>query len=154
MFSKRRQDKTESEDAVIESCDEHINNLRIIKNKHQLFLNKCAKIAEKSQMQQKHGAVIVYKNKIIATGYNYICSYMNKNYSIHAEVSAISQVFYNKKLLEECDIYVVRIASPLFNYCLKNSKPCKNCSCFIKKYNLRNIYYSTNYKFDELINCI
>ncbi len=148
MLTKRRQDKTESENTDI--YDENICNTRIIKNKHEIFLNKCAKIAEKSQMQQKHGAVIVYKNKIIATGYNYICSYMNNNYSIHAEVSAISQVFYNKKLLEECDIYVVRIASPMFNYCLKNSKPCKNCTCFIRKYNLRNIYYSTNYRFDEL----
>ena len=112
---------------------------------------EAAEIALKSNMQQKHGAVIVYKNKIIATGYNEICDYMNNNFSIHAEVSAISKMFYNKKLLEFCDIYVVRIAPPIFDNCLKNSKPCKNCTNFIKKYNLRNIYYSTSYKFEEIL---
>jgi len=143
MFTKRRQDKTESQNENFET--------KIINKKHQLFLQEAADIALKSNMQQKHGAVIVYKNKIIATGYNEICDYMNNNFSIHAEVSAISKMFYNKKLLEFCDIYVVRIASVTFDNCLKNSKPCKNCTNFIKKYNLRNIYYSTSYKFEEMV---
>ena len=143
MYTKRRQDKTESQNENFE--------IKIINKKHQLFLQEAAEIALKSNMQQKHGAVIVYKNKIIATGYNEICDYMNNNFSIHAEVSAISKMFYNKKLLEFCDIYVVRIASVTFDNCLKNSKPCKNCTNFIKKYNLRNIYYSTSYKFEEMV---
>ena len=143
MFTKRRQDKTESKNEDFE--------IKVINKKHQLFLQEAAEIALKSNMQQKHGAVIVYKNKIIASGYNEICDYMNNNFSIHAEVSAISKMFYNKKLLELCDIYVVRIASITFDNCLKNSKPCKNCTNFIKKYNLRNIYYSTSYKFDEMV---
>ncbi len=143
MFTKRRQDKTESQNENFE--------IKMINKKHQLFLQEAAEIALKSNMQQKHGAVIVYKNKIIATGYNEICDYMNNNFSIHAEVSAISKMFYNKKLLEFCDIYVVRIAPPIFDNCLKNSKPCKNCTNFIKKYNLRNIYYSTSYKFEEIL---
>ena len=46
----------------------------------------------------------------------------------------INKLFYNKKLLELCDIYVVRISNTYDN-CLRNSKPCKNCSNFIKKYN-------------------
>jgi deoxycytidylate deaminase len=143
MFTKRRQDKTESKNEDFE--------IKVINKKHQLFLQEAAEIALKSNMQQKHGAVIVYKNKIIASGYNEICDYMNNNFSIHAEVSAISKMFYNKKLLELCDIYVVRIASITFDNCLKNSKPCRNCTNFIKKYNLRNIYYSTSYKFDEMV---
>ena len=140
MFTKRRQEQTESQ-----------NEIKMINKKHQLFLSKAAEIAQKSNMLQKHGAVIVYKNKIIASGYNYMCDYMHNNYSIHAEVSAISQMFHNKKLLELCDIYVVRIAPASMNNCLKNSKPCRSCTNFINKYNLRNIYYSTNYKYDELL---
>ena len=140
MFTKRRQDKTESQNS----------EEKIINKKHQLFLSQASEIAIKSNMLQKHGAVIVYKNKIIASGYNQICSYMNNNYSIHAEVSAISKLFYNKKLLELCDIYVVRIASATFDNCLKNSKPCKSCTNFINKYNLKNIYYSTNYEYDRI----
>jgi len=144
MFTKRRQDKTEGKN------EEDINDLKIINRKHEIFLNKAAEIAIKSEMQQKHGAVIVYKNKIIATGFNYICDYLHDNYSIHAEVSAINKLLYNKKLLELCDIYVVRIAPAIYNNCLKNSKPCKSCTNIIKKYNLRNIYYSTNHIYNEL----
>jgi len=142
MFNKRRQEKTDCENAEF---------LKDINKKHKLFLSKAAEIALKSNMLQKHGAIIVYKNKVIASGYNQICDYMNSNYSIHAEVSAISKLFYNKKILEFCDIYVVRIAPTSFNNCLKNSKPCKSCTNFINKYNLKNIYYSTNYEFDNLI---
>lgn len=142
MYTKRRQEQTESEDKI--------EILKESNKKHHLFLYEAAEIAKQSNMLQKHGAIIVYKNKIIASGYNYICDYMNNNYSIHAEVAAISQMFYNKKILEFCDIYVVRIAPASYDNCLKNSKPCSTCSKFIKKYNLRNIYYSTNYNFDEL----
>jgi deoxycytidylate deaminase len=140
MFTKRRQEQTESEDEIFKAGNK----------KHQLFLCKAAEIAKQSNMNQKHGAIVVYKNKIIASGFNYICDYMNNNYSIHAEVSAISQMFHNKKLLELCDIYVVRIAPSVYNNCLKNSKPCNSCSKFIKKYNIKNIYYSTNYYYNEL----
>ena len=145
MFTKRRQDETEGQ------TEDNIYELKMINKKHQLFLQKAGEIALKSNMQQKHGAVIVYKNKILATGYNVRCDYMNENYSIHAEVSAITKLFYNKKLLELCDIYVVRIAGTPYENCLKNSKPCKSCTNFIKKHNLRNIYYSTNYRYDEMI---
>lgn len=141
MFNKRRQEQTESEDEILKEGNK----------KHQLFLCKAAEVAKQSNMNQKHGAIVVYKNKIIASGFNYICDYMNDNYSIHAEVSAISQMFHNKKLLELCDVYVVRIAPTLYNNCLKNSKPCNSCSKFIKKYNIRNIYYSTSYYYNELI---
>jgi deoxycytidylate deaminase len=141
IFNKRRQEQTESEDEILKEGNK----------KHQLFLCKAAEVAKQSNMNQKHGAIVVYKNKIIASGFNYICDYMNDNYSIHAEVSAISQMFHNKKLLELCDIYVVRIAPTIYNNCLKNSKPCNSCSKFIKKYNIRNIYYSTSYYYNELI---
>ena len=118
--------------------------------KQQLFLDKAAEIAKYSTMQQKHGAVVVYKNKIIACGFNYMSHCLNDNNSIHAEVAAITQLFKNKTILEECDIYVVRIAPPRFNNCLKLSKPCEKCTKFIKKYNIRCTYYSTNYEYEYL----
>lgn len=145
MYTKRRQDKTQSEN------EENIYELKMMNKRHQLFLQEAGEIALKSNMQQKHGAVVVYKNKIIASGYNERCDYMYENYSIHAEVAAISKLFHNKKLLELCDIYVVRVAGAEFDNCLKNSKPCKSCSNFIKKHNLKNIYYSTNYRYDEML---
>ena len=136
IYTKRRQ--AESED-------------KIINKKHQIFLDKAAELAKCSTMQQKHGAVVVYKNKIIGCGFNYMANYLNDNNSIHAEVAAISKVFKNKNLLEDCDIYVVRIATSRFNNCLKLSKPCEKCTKFIEKYNIRRAYYSTNYEFELYI---
>ena len=161
MFTKRRQEQTESEDKIFkiitkrrqeksENDSDDIEAFKEGSKKHQLFLCKAAEVAKQSNMNQKHGAIVVYKNKIMASGFNYKCNHMNSNFSIHAEVSAISQMFHNKKLLELCDIYVVRIAPESHDNCLKNSKPCNSCSRFIKKYNIRNIYYSTNYNYDEL----
>ena len=127
VFTKRRQADSENTD---------------INKRHQIFLDKAAEIAKYSTMQQKHGAVVVYKNKIIGYGFNYMVNHLNDNNSIHAEVAAISQVFKNKTILGECDIYVVRIGPPRFNNCLKLSKPCEKCSKFINKYNIRCAYYS------------
>lgn len=142
MLTKRRQIKTQSKnEKFTNDIDIFYSDLRDITRKNELFMERAAEVALKSSMQQKHGAVIVYKNNIIGSGFNYICDYMCNNYSIHAEVAAISSLFYNKKILEFCDIYVVRIA-PAFNNSLRNSKPCRNCTNFIKKYNLRNTYYS------------
>lgn len=143
FYTRRRQTKSEIE------IDE--KDIKPINRKHNKFLSTAAEVAEKSTMLHKHGAVVVYKNNIIATGYNYMCSHMNDNFSVHAEVAAISQLFHEKQLLEECDIYVVRIASSVFDNCLKNSKPCLSCTKFINKYHLRNTYFSTSYKFNELI---
>ena len=119
-----------------------------INKKHQLFLDIAAQTAKFSTMQQKHGAVVVYKNKVIACGFNYMTHYLNDNNSIHAEVAAISQLLKSRNILNECDIYVVRIASQKFNNCLKMSKPCEKCTKFINKYNIRKIFYSTNYDYD------
>ena len=120
VYTKRRQ---------AESQDKEISK------KHQIFIDKAAELAKYSTMQQKHGAVVVHKNKIVGCGFNYMVNYLNDNNSIHAEVAAISKVFKNKNILEDCDIYVVRIGPARFNNCLKLSKPCEKCTNFIKKYN-------------------
>lgn len=100
-------------------------------------------------MLHKHGAIIVHKNKIVSVGFNYRCDLLLNNYSVHAEISAINNM-KNKLILNECDMYVVRIATNFINI-LKYSKPCENCKKTIMKYNLKKIYYSTNYEYDDLI---
>lgn len=70
------------------------------------YLKIAAAVAMKSVMNHKHGAIIVHKNNIIAVGYNYPYA----NFSIHAEVAAISQLKgREKEVLPECELYVVRI---------------------------------------------
>ena len=140
VYTRRRQTNCEDKENGIDNYE--------IRKKQQIYIDKAAEIAKYSTMQQKHGAVIVHKNKIVGCGFNYMNNHLNDNHSIHAEVAAICQVFKNKEILEECDIYVVRIASAKFDNCLKMSKPCEKCTSFINKYNIRRTYYSTNYEFD------
>lgn len=157
MFNtKRRQEKTDKDltfnfkatSEYFEKKDE--NEPKILTKLQQDFLDSANKIALNSTMLHKHGAIIVYKNKIIAEGFNYRCNYLSKEYSIHAEIAALNNVKGKyKKILNECTMYVVRNAMN-FDNVLKYSKPCDNCKKAILKYNLKKIYYSTNYEYDNL----
>lgn len=128
-------------------CNDNIS-VRISSEKQKEYLSIAAKIAEKSPMYpHKHGAIIVYKNKIIASGYNY---YMG-DFSIHAEVAAISKIKKKQKhILRDCNIYVVRIGPKSFNNPLKYSRPCPNCQDTIIKNYIKNAYYSTSYEYDDI----
>lgn len=153
--TKRRQEETEENlnynatSEYFEKYDEQLpKNYNRIQKK---FLDIAGKIALNSSMLHKHGALIVHKNKIVSYGFNYRCDTLSKNYSIHAEICAINNM-KNKSIFNECDMYVVRIASDTYNNILKYSKPCENCKKIINKYNIRKIYYSTNYEYDDLLN--
>lgn len=125
---------------------------KISNEKQQNYLNIAAKLAAKSPVYiHKHGAIIVYKDKIISSGYNY---YIKDVICMHAEANAIYKI--NKKyksILNECDIYVVRIGPyslKSFNNPLKYSRPCLKCENTIIKNNIKNVYYSTSYEYDNI----
>lgn len=128
-------------------CNDNIV-ARFSSEKQKEYLSIAARIADKSPMYpHKHGAIIVFKDKIIASGYNY---YMG-DFSIHAEVAAISKIKKKQKyILCDCDIYVVRIGPKSFNNPLKYSRPCPNCQDTIIKNNIKNVYYSTSYEYDDI----
>jgi len=112
------------------------------------FIDIAAKVALNSTMNHKHGAIIVYKKQIISSGYNYIFG----TFSIHAEVAAISNVKGKyKELLQESELYVVRIGPDKYHNPLKYSKPCFNCQHFISKNLIKKTYYSTNYDYDDIV---
>jgi deoxycytidylate deaminase len=110
-------------------------------------MEHAVKMAKKSTMEHKHGAVIVHNNEIIATGFNYRKYYMCHGFSIHAEVDALTKLKGRKNILSEAELYVARIGK--FNpacpssFCLKYSKPCRECSKAILKHGIRKVYYST-----------
>lgn len=115
--------------------------------KQQDYLQIAANVAMNSDMNHKHGAVLVYKKNVIAVGYNYNLA----SFSIHAEVAAISQLKgRDKNVLSECELYVVRIGPTKYNNALKYSKPCLNCQNYINKKCIKKTYYSTNYEFDNI----
>lgn len=124
------------------------------------YISKCLSLAQKSNLTQKHGCVLVRKKKIISCGYNFKMSnhFLDTTkkettcrdiFSIHAEISTIKKV--KKQDLSECDLYVVRLG-PLSNikdekYSLKDTKyscPCKVCKSFIVEYNIKRVYYTIN----------
>lgn len=116
------------------------------------FLKYAAKIAEKSIMEHKHGAIIVHENTIIATGYNYVYEHMCHNNSIHAEVDALMKVkSKGKNILGETEMYVVRIGSRRLQRPLKYSKPCCDCQKAIRKYGIPRVYYSTNDEYNTTV---
>jgi len=119
-----------------------------VHDKHKYYLNMAAKAATKSDMNHKHGAIIVYKKKIVAIG----CNYYKGEYSIHAEIDAISQLKGKEKsVLPESELYVVRIGPEKLSDHLKYSKPCYNCQNYILKKCIKRTYYSTNYNYDTII---
>jgi deoxycytidylate deaminase len=126
-------------------CVKHSND------RQRYYLDVAAKIASKSPMGHKHGALLVYKGKIISTGHNYY--FLNS--SIHAEVAALSCIRGNqRRLLPECELYVVRIGPDKFNNPLKYSKPCCKCQNAILKHNIKKAFYSTNYDYDNLLESV
>lgn len=126
-----------------DDCDAKIMNDRQLN-----YLHVAAAIAASSVMNHKHGAIIVHKKNIIASGFNYSVG----NMSIHAEVDAITKLKgKEKEVLSECELYVVRIGAGQFNCHLKYSKPCYNCQRFINKKGIKKTFYSTNYEYDNTI---
>lgn len=105
-----------------------------------LFLNEAYNQALKSDMNFTHGAVVVFRGKIVGRGFN---SYCNDKYnrSIHAEVSAIHSALdkIDKCQLCHCELVIIRVTKG-GNFA--NSFPCANCQKVISNFNLKKVYYS------------
>jgi len=113
--------------------------------KQQTYIDIAMRLAQKSVMEHKHGAVVVINNEVIAVGFNHKQEFMCHQRSIHAEVDAILKVKgRHKSLLNDAEMYVVRIGTVRMNFPLKYSKPCCECQKVIRKYGIRKVYYSTN----------
>ena len=92
----------------------------------------------------RHGAVIVKKNQVLASGHN---SY--KTHPLMAKYTAFPHLHAEQKAiinlgLDNChglDLYVVRINSKKD---FMMSKPCSICRMLIDKVGIRNVYYTDN----------
>lgn len=118
---------------------------------HRTHIRVAIEEALKSGLTNKHGAVIVKRNKIISKGHNRFNWSPHKEFSgkwsLHAEIDAINNIGDRKKL-RNADIYVVRLAFDIdkCKFYLRYSAPCDECykklkKC-MKKYGLRNVYFS------------
>ena len=114
------------------------------------YLERAARVAMKSTMTHKHGAIIVRNDEVISEGFNHHFTHMCHKFSIHAEADAIHKI---KKVthISECELYVVRISKPSMNHCLKYSKPCNDCQRCIERAGIKRTYYSTNQEWEAFI---
>jgi deoxycytidylate deaminase len=103
----------------------------------------------------KMGAVIVYKNRIISTGfnsckenplqmkYNYFRDMVDNKDSwknkIHAEIMALSKIKEKDIDFKKVSIFVYRQYK---NGDLALAKPCKACEQALKDFGIRDIYYT------------
>ena len=113
----------------------------------QYYVDLARQEAEKSNMYQKHGCVIVKSRKvdnrkIVVKGYNYTKTEFNHKKSIHAEVDAFMKIAWLDDF-SDCDVYVVRICNTNHDI-LRYSRPCKDCAQLLMEKKFRNIYYSTD----------
>ncbi len=108
------------------------------------IIETCQKQVNQSTLNYKHGAVIVYRNKIVSSSHNFQRSNQRSNQhgnSVHAEVAAIQKfmVRYPKRFLEEASLVVVRMNK---SGDLCNSKPCSACQRYIAKHRIPVTFYS------------
>lgn len=118
----------------------------------QRFLNLAEKISYLSEhVDHKHGAVVVYKNRILGLGKNSIKTHPKSPdiyaKTIHAELAAILNSHQNE--FEGCEIYVVR-RNKLNELAL--SRPCANCMRLLKQLRISYVHYSVKngYKSEKL----
>ena len=127
------------------------------------FIDEAILTAEKSNLKvANHGAVVVYRGKIVGRGYNKYCV-ENKNkvnrWSVHAEVDAInnalrkisyddlrkSSLIVVRKLKEGSQINNKETLTKSSNLVCEEiaySAPCKHCTNFILKNRIKACYYS------------
>lgn len=137
-----------------------MNENNFIKNIHKCdlkLMNICIEVAKKSNMNSKHGCIIIdSNNKIVSSAYNKRTSMHNehihdpiirlkKKFSTHAEENALKNVNRNK--LKGAKLYVVRWGCNDEQSYFMNSKPCSKCTAIIQacfKFGLKAAYYSTD----------
>ena len=116
--------------------------------------NQLITLAQKSDQILKYAAIIVYRNKIIGMGHNYLtvnstntlsCVFEVNKYSIHAEKDAIMSV-KNKSLLPESRIIIIKIKNGKINV----TGPCEMCQKLLNKYKISRVCTVFN---DKIINC-
>jgi tRNA(Arg) A34 adenosine deaminase TadA len=113
-------------------------------HKRDLYIEKARRVALRSGMTQKHGAVIVdaTSDLIMSSGENYLTRFLNHRRSVHAEMHAYQLAKKNLRKGRNYDMYVVRIGPPSSQFEFKLSKPCPDCTDFLKNTLIKRIYYS------------
>ncbi len=141
IFIDKKLQKKSTDLNLSNSNSEMLNSITSFSN----VLNICVEEGHKSSSSFRHGAAIVFRNKVVARGHNYchVNPIFNTptRWSVHAEFDAIRKFTqrYPKRLLQQATLVVVRVSA---DGGLMNSKPCFQCTNFILKHKIPTIIYS------------
>lgn len=123
------------------------------------FLNLARQQAIIAQLKDKHGAVIVKKNRVLSVGKNipkthpkqkHYNNYQNKKHEVmhhymHAEFSALNQID-DKIDLSDATIYIYKIKK---DGSQSLSRPCSGCMKAITERGIKEMVYSTKQGFTK-----
>jgi len=114
------------------------------------IFQKAKENANKSQMKNKHGAIIYDRDRVYATGYNKMILFLNlrkygyERASLHAEADALIKLRYRTKHMT---LLVLRLGKTK----LRNSKPCKGCLAMCKEVGIEKVIFSNQFgNFEEM----
>ena len=131
---------------------------------HKAYFKAAKAISKLSDIKQKIGCVVVYKHRIISSGYNHskTCP-LQKEYnkyrfnveecmthSVHAETDALLPLLKRKDIdFSHISIYLYRQYK---NGDLAPSRPCESCLALMKSLGVRHLYFtgSDRYFYEEI----
>jgi len=107
------------------------------------LLNIAVKAAGASELNQKHGAVVVKSGSVLSIGVNKKRNYdmvraakvYSKHFTVHAEIDALSRVADPAG----ATIYIARVNTDGEE---RYSAPCENCAEALRKAEIKNIIYT------------
>lgn len=113
-----------------------------LSKKEKAFLSLAMKVAETSDVENRHGAVVVKNGRVLSLGVNkwrnrglYQPNLFENILTVHAEVDALSRVVD----AEGVTVYVARMGDdgmPRF------SRPCQHCMLVLKKLGIKKVVYT------------
>ena len=129
-------------------------NLKQMTKTERAFFRVAQNISTLSDHRQKLGCAVVYKHRVISTGYNSHtkCHSLQARLDkerygqdtpgrLHAETAALLPFIQNNINLSGASIYIYRQHK---DGSLAISKPCPSCMKLIKRCGIRRIYYSSD----------
>jgi deoxycytidylate deaminase len=135
------------------------------KMKHEKIWKILEKVAVATEpvSRQRLAACLVFKNEIIAVGYNKRKSHpIAKRFQkheeaiyLHAEVDCIKNALrlYDEDVIAKSTMYVLRVKRPDDNhrtFIHGLAKPCCGCEHAIDQFNIKRVLYTTEEGFEEL----
>ncbi|MFA5024299.1 MAG: hypothetical protein WC523_05045 [Patescibacteria group bacterium] len=115
--------------------------------KTDIFKDQAICQSQKSVYKQHHGAVVIFKGKIVGKGYNKVLGLgVMTNNGIHAEIHALNNAPANCR--KNSTVYVCRVSK---KGRLVLSKPCHSCAVVMKKLGVKYVWYTVADAWKKMI---